>query len=285
MMKTDVWSEPVVRKLIERHRGKDPQEILEQQAIRLLGEAEQSSLPVDVDLIASVLGIRRRLMPLPYAGRIYAESSGQLVMDLNENDASPRRRFTQAHEVIHTLFPGFTREARYRADESPGGNPKNREEEYLCDVGAAALLMPRDLVKGSYDAAGGLAAVEGLAGDAAVSLEAAGNRLVALADEPSVFLVLTMTHKPADRPLLQRGDNVSKRLRVRYATTANLDVYLPRFKSAEPSSALCRAWTGAKREAGVETLPGAERLGPFRFEAKGYGNDDQRRVLALGQPA
>ena len=49
---------------------------------------------------------------------------------------------------MHIAFPGFEEERRYRLDASTERNPPNRQEEYLCDLGAAALLMPRDLVRG-----------------------------------------------------------------------------------------------------------------------------------------
>jgi IrrE N-terminal-like domain len=278
------WSEPLVLKLIERHGEKRPEDILEAHAQRLLRESEQDTLPIDVDLIASILGIRRRVAPLRFAGRIYAGASVQLVMDLNAEDGEPRRRFTEAHELMHIAFPGFKREARYRADTAPGANPRNREEEYLCDHGAAALLMPRQLVAERYQAEDGLEAVEVLANDAEVSLEAAGNRLVSLSPTPAAFLVLTMTHKPPDTPALRRGEDVPKRLRLRYGTTANLDLYLPRYKSARDGTAPCRAWEGWSTEQGLEPLPGGERAGPFRVEAKAYGIDENRRVLALARP-
>lgn len=285
MPRSSGWSEPLVLKLIERHRGKPPEEILEAHADRLLRDSEQDSLPVNVDLIASVLGIRRRVAPFDFAGRIYAEESGQLVMDLNADDGEPRRRFTGAHELMHVAFPGFKRESRYRADATSGGHSRNREEEYLCDYGAAALLMPKRLVAGHYRIEDGVDAVETLANDADVSLEAAGNRLVSLSSTPATFLVLSMSHKPADTPALRRGDEVPERLRLRYATTANLDVYLPRYKSARDGSALCRAWEGWTVERGLEPLPGSDRAGAFRVEAKAYGAEDNRRVLALARPA
>jgi hypothetical protein len=81
-------------------------------------------------------------------------------LDLNANDSEPRRRFTASHEIIHTVFPGFKREARYRTDTSAEANPRNREEEYLCDLGAAALLMPRAIVTKRLSGADGLAAVQ-----------------------------------------------------------------------------------------------------------------------------
>jgi hypothetical protein len=285
MPRSNGWSEPLVLKLIERHHGKAPEEILEAHAERLLRESEQDTLPVNIDLIASVLGIRRRVAPFDFAGRIYAEESGQLVMDLNAHDAEPRRRFTGAHELMHVAFPGFKRESRYRADASSGGHPRNREEEYLCDYGAAALLMPKHLVADRYGVDDGLAAVETLADEAEVSLEAAGNRIVSLSSIPAAFLVLAMSHKPADTPALRRGEDVPECLRLRYGTTANLDLYLPRHKSAQEGSALCRAWEGLSIERGLEPLPGGSPGAVFRVEAKAYGAEENRRVLALARPA
>jgi Zn-dependent peptidase ImmA (M78 family) len=278
------WSEPLVLKLIDRHRGQEPEKILEAHATRLLRDSEQNALPVDVNLIASVLGIRRRVAPFAFAGRIYAEDSGQLVMDLNESDSEPRRRFTGAHELMHVAFPGFKKESRYRADGSSGTKPPSQEEEYLCDYGAAALLMPRKLVTERYRSEDGLASVEALARDANVSLEAAGNRIVALSSTAAAFLVLTMTHKPADSAALRRGEEVPERLRLRYATTAELEVYLPRYKSARNDSVLCQAWEGSSAVRGAETLPGGDRAGVFEIEARAYGSEGYRRVLAFARP-
>jgi Zn-dependent peptidase ImmA (M78 family) len=274
----------LVLKLIEAHNGTDPEEVIEAHAERLLRESEQSSLPVEVALISSLLGIRRRVASVEFAGRIYAEESGQLVMDLNVDDADTRRRFTEAHELTHVAFPGFKREARYRADIKIGTNPPNREEEYLCDRGAAALLMPRSLIEGTYDVDDGLEAVERLSEDADVSLEAAGNRLVSLSKEPAVFLVLSMANKPADARAARRGDSAPKRLRLRYATASRIDLYLPRYKSADDASVFYRAWESWNAERGFETLPGAPRSDPFAVEAKAYGSDENRRVLAIGRP-
>ncbi len=212
------WREPTVQRLIEGRPGKTPEEAIEEYAAELRACAEQDRFPIDTALIASMHGVRRRCEPFDFAGRIYAEPNGQLVMDINEDDPPPRRRFTEAHELIHTAFPGFKSERRYRSDSSSERNAENREEEYLCDFGAAALLMPAELVDGVYRVGGGLADVERLSADAEVSIEAAANRLVQLADEPAAVICLIRSHKPADRPRLRSGEVVPRQLRVRYAS-------------------------------------------------------------------
>jgi hypothetical protein len=284
MSATTEWSHPLVERLVRRHRGKDPRRIIEDFAAQCLDEAEQTSLPINVELIASMRGIRRRVADHPFAGRIYADETGQLVMDLRADDPEVRRRFTCAHEVTHTAFPGFVREARYRVDTAVGVNQNRRdEEEYLCDYGAAALLMPRHLVADEYSITGGLREVERLARDADVSLEAAVNRLIELANEPAVLLVFRWGHKPADLPALRRGEDVPERLRVRYCVARNLRLFLPKYKSAADDSVFVRALASPRVQRSVEPLPGGSV--PFRIEAKQYPWWDEQRVIAVATPA
>ena len=287
-MPTRDWQDPLVRKLIAKHRGRDPHEIIEARARELLAEAGQDKLPIDVEGVASLLGIRRRLGEYSFAGRIYAEPSGQLVMDLTKSDRPARRRFTCGHEIIHTVFPGFSREARYRVDATVGNHTRERnEEEFLCDLGAAELLLPSNLLLAEYDISAGLQEVERLAEDAEASLEAAANRLVELSDEGVALIVLEVSHKPADRSELRKGQSVPKRLRVRYAKSRALSTYVPRFKSVDEDSPYGEALATGDLVRGVDTLPGSNST-KFSIEAKRYdrGSSDGtvERVLALVKP-
>lgn len=284
-MPTKTWSEPLVLDLIAEHESGDPIAAVESYAQRLRESARQNELPIDVDLIASCKGIRRRAAAHDFAGRIYVESDGQLVMDLNSSDSPERRRFTCAHEMIHTAFPNFTEEKRYRLDATADAKPVNQEEEYLCDLGAAALLMPGALLDGFDIATEGLKAVTKLSARAEVSLEAAGNRLAGLSTEPVAFMVFEHGHKPADRPALRRGEEIPKQVRLRYARCSeSLPVYLPRFKSAEADSPIAKAYSTGEVEHGPGTLPGAPKAGVFEIEARCFGYEDRKRVLAVATP-
>ena len=284
MAKKTEWREELVCQLIAENGGGSPQEIIEDYADGLRAAAQQDKLPIKPWVIASCVGIKRRSGPHDFAGRIYAEPSGQLVMDIRESDSEERQHFTEAHELIHPAFAGFDTDGRYRLDATMERYAENKEEEFLCDVGAAALLMPRDLVERDYAVRNGLPDAERLAADAEVSVEAAANRLIALADEPCVLLCLTWSHKPADRPALRKGEPVPKALRVSYALTNHLDLYVPKFKSAPEDSVFARARTSPIIQSDTTTLPGVGRAGLFRVQAKRYGNDNLERVLALGRP-
>jgi Zn-dependent peptidase ImmA (M78 family) len=278
------WTEPLVRRLIDENGGGDPREIIRAYADELRRGAGQTKLPIKVDLIRSYLGIRKREGDYDFAGRIYAEESGQLVMNLRATDLPERRRFTCAHELIHPAFPGFRLESRYRLDTQVGTNTAQRaQEEYLCDLGAAELLMPAELVRGAYSAADGLDDVERLSVDAEVSLEAAANRLVGLSDEPTILLVLEVMHKPADTRALRRGEEIEPKLRVRYCVANETDRFVPKFKSADDGSVLVKALKSLVPQRALEPLPGS--AGPlFELEAQRYPFADRERVLALAWP-
>lgn len=278
------WSEPLVRELIQANGGCSPEQIMEDYADKLRARSGETTLPIRPHLIASVLGIKRRRAAYDFAGRIFAEPSGQLVMDVNVEDPEDRQHFTEAHELMHPAFPGFAEGHRYRLDASMDRHSENAEEEYLCDLGAAALLMPSELVGDRYTVRGGLEDVERLSSAAEVSIEAAANRIVSLSDEPAVLLCMTWSHKPADRPELRKGADVPKRLRVRYAVTSHTNLYVPKFKGAQDDSVFCDAAKAASICAATTTLPGVEQAGLFRVQAKRYGNDHLERVLAIARP-
>ena len=281
------WHEPAVRRLMEQYNSDDPESLVEAYAERVLREVDTQSLPVDVEGAASFLGIRIRVSEQPFAGRIYVDPGGRMILDLNAADSEARRRFTCAHEIMHTAFPGFHRDGRYRVDRTVGGFERSRsEEEFLCDRGAAAMLMPASLVTGLFDAGRGLGDVERLADVARVSLEAAAIRLISLSDRPTVFLVFELAHKPADVPLLRRGGHPQKQLRVRYGMARALNLRVPRYASAPHASPYLHALESGRVVRGTSTVPGDASGRPFVVEAKAYGRaEDMRRVLALARPA
>lgn len=276
-----IWTEPTVIGLLRKHRAQDPEAVIESYVAAQLSAGRQRKLPIDVDGLASLLGIKQRIAPYPFAGRIYVEPSGQLVMDLNQADYEPRRRFTCAHEILHTAFPGFQKEERYRSDATTGSYTPRDEEEFLCDKGAASLLLPAHMVVPHYKAADGLVGIEALADEAHVSLEAAGNRLVGLAGRPTMMIVFEVSNKPADRAALRRGEKVEPRLRVRYCSTSQTKIFVPKHKSAADDSLFVRALHSDTRHKGRTYLPGAERHGLFDVECKSYPYGDRSRVIAI----
>jgi len=241
-------------------------------------EAGQERLPIDVHELASARGIHvAGVAASGWDGRVYVDEDGRVTIEVDERQPLVRQRFTVAHELVHTVFPGFRRERRSRVDDNLEHALFARgrsEEEHLCDWGASALLMPDELTW-SYRSDQGLRAVERLARDAKVSLEAAGLRLVERSGKPAVFLV-------ADAAPEGRG------LRVRYARVCDLRLFIARGAPVAPGSALARAAATGRRERAVEPLPSRSQRA-FHVEAKSYptgrGASARERVLALAWPA
>lgn len=268
--------EPVVERLVGRRADGDPHPRLKAILDRWRADAGQEKLPVDVVGLASMRGIRvEKVQANDWEGRVYVDPRGRPIIEVNGRHALARQRFTVAHELAHTAFPGFTADRRYRVDEDLGSAPfaRNRsEEERLCDWGAGMLLMPDDLIW-SYRADQGLRAVEKLARDAKVSLEAAANRLIEASRKPAVFIVL-------------EGDGSD--LRVRYAKVQDLSLFVPRGFRVNDSSVFRRAARTGARERDTGRLPSRSRR-LFHIEARsfpvGRGAAARERVFALAFPA
>lgn len=286
--RNDSWKEPSVLRLIQAGAETDPVRIIERYASRLLDEARQSSLPVDVEGIASLLGLKVRVTPLPFAGRVYMDMSDSLVLDLNASDPVERRRFTCAHEIMHTAFPGFRRHGSYRMDRSVAMHALTRgEEEYLCDHGAAALLMPSRVIQGYFDAGRGVRDIERLAKAARVSLEAAGIRLTMLASVPTIFVVLERMSEPTVTSGASGTGAVDLGLRVRYSYAMGTDWRVPRFSRVPRDSVYAEALSRLVPVRGIGGLPGRPAGRRVLAEAKAYpdpGRVEGRRVLALLRP-
>lgn len=239
-------------------------------------EHGQQRLPIDVEALACARGIRvERVDAGDWDGRAYVDDAGGVTVEVDARQPLVRQRFTLAHELVHTALPGFREQRRYRVDDDVELGlftaASQAEEEQLCDWGASMLLMPDELTW-SYRADQGLRAVERLARDAKVSLEAAGLRLVERSDKPAAFVV---------------ADATDQGLRVRYARVRDVQAMVPRGAPVAPTSALARAAASGRRERAVEPLPGGVD-DAFHVEAKSYptgrGAGARERVLALAWP-
>ncbi len=269
------WSEPLIRRLAGRRADGDPRPRLQAILDGWREEAGQDRLPIDVHGIASLRGIEVRATAAGnWEGRVYAERGG-VVIEVDKRQSLARQRFTIAHELVHTAFPGFARERRYRIDEDLAlalFARSRSEEEHLCDWGAGMLLMPEPLIW-SYRADQGLKAVEALSRAAKVSLEAAAARLVDRSDRPVAFLVLEEGSK---------GE-----LRVRNAKVQRLPLFVPRNARVPADSVAALATRSGRSERGEGRLPGRSRR-QFHIEAKSYplgrGAAARERVLVLALP-
>jgi len=128
-------------------------QVAERLAQDTLDQLEITTAPVDVEMIATRLGIRVIREPLEagMSGVLVVRDS-QAAIGVNRNHHPRRQRFTIAHEIAHYLLHIEESDlfvddmlTFYRDDQlSAGEFRKEREANAL----AAALLMPQGLIEG-----------------------------------------------------------------------------------------------------------------------------------------
>jgi hypothetical protein len=139
-----------------------------------------SGPPWDVELLASLRDIRVENTDLLARGQDALWTSGRVLV--SRRAARTRRRYSIAHEIVHSFLATHDEGADLSAMSPSGKEAAEGELEYLCQVGAAELLMPWE----SYCARmgtgmPGVLFILQLARDFEVSPEAASRRAVDLA--------------------------------------------------------------------------------------------------------
>lgn len=168
---------------------------------------------------------------------------------LNGRKSSARRRYSLAHEIVHTLFPDYEDEIRHvgalwrrDGDES--------ELEHLCQTGAAELLFPLEEFTASVARHGlSLASTLALATTFDGSVEATARRIVETSEAPAAGALLR-PFDPATNEWLrvQSGDQHDSYAELRVASawySHSASAQIPvRSRPPRKGSAM-RAWKGA----------------------------------------
>jgi Zn-dependent peptidase ImmA (M78 family) len=251
----------LVRRFLDQHQWSGtPEELVVRLCEELLEDAG-ISVPIDVRMLASFRGIAAiDAVDQAEAGCIFFDGE-RLMVHIRSTDSAERQRFTICHETIHTLFPEFREERRARTDTTVGSYGRNQLEEYLCDLGAAELLLPRKPFLAALPAQPQIEDVIELAEAFDASLEATAIRMVNLAASPMAVVVLQPAWKPAEQRDIARrpiqptlagleGEVPPRKLRVRWAYGPRIST-IPKHKSVDDASPL----------ANVLQTGGAEYLG------------------------
>lgn len=143
-----IYSHTSVLRLIELHRhiSQNPKEIIRRLVRSQLGDARNSGWrgpPFDPRFVASVMGIRyeeSRELTFSEDAELHPTQDERLVIRYNPDRPKTRQNFSIAHEISHTLFPGF--EDQFKARHKIGRFDSSREVEFLCDLGASEIILP-----------------------------------------------------------------------------------------------------------------------------------------------
>jgi Zn-dependent peptidase ImmA (M78 family) len=230
--------------VLSRPPGADAAECVEAIAERMIDDLEVSEGPVDLAMAASLVDIVDiHVVPgLEAAGCLITPPGERSQIHLNASDHPRRRRFSTGHEITHTFFPGYSLQAQYRC--APKLTPvatMDLDIEALCDVGGAALILPRRLVRSRLEAlTPTLTLAEEVADEFDASLIASLHRVAGLCGQPAAVLTLEIANKPSER-----GTDAPPALRVRSARAYGGGwPYIPQHKSAEPGDVFERALEG-----------------------------------------
>jgi len=156
-------------------------------ARELLSSLPSLSCPVPLEPLAKARGIKRvTAIKLESDGFLFNDGTN-LILYVNSQLSEPRRRFTCAHEIGHTYF---RKSAANEMSPVRGGASLecrtefadyDKEEEYLCDIFAVELLIPRALTESIVNENGlSFRCMRRLASAFHVSLSAAAWRMVEL---------------------------------------------------------------------------------------------------------
>lgn len=213
---------------------------------QLLNELEIVDVPVNLKMVGSYLGVTDILeSDIAEAGKIIPQLGGGYVVLIRKTDSSGRKRFTTAHELGHIIVPGGIGDMEI-VDYEVGEFDKHKTIEFLCDVAAASLLMPKkvfdDFVKGKKFS---MQTVMDISEKFGVSLEAAALQMVKRDISKRAVVVWELTHKPKEEILLATPTfpgfedcAPEKQLRVRYAFGLSGKEHIPKAKSLEETGSV-----------------------------------------------
>lgn len=143
------WKGQVSKALRDIYGSQFPPDLFIAKARDLVRDSGIKGPAFDPRFYADFLHIQVSEAPdAPFEGTLRKMENGQFTVLLNESASEERKRFTLAHEIAHTFFYSDLELHRERHSGCAIFDP---EEERLCDIGAAELLMPRRYFKADLE--------------------------------------------------------------------------------------------------------------------------------------
>lgn len=249
-------------------------------ARELLSSLPSLCCPVPLEPLAKARGIQRiAVIKLDSDGFLFKDGTN-LIMYLNSQLTSARRRFTCAHEIGHTYFSKSTASTPLPADrqDSLGCQTEfaelNKVEEYLCDIFAMELLMPSALAQRFIEADGpSFRCIQHLTSAFQVSISSAAWRMCELATENVGILWFKAMGKP--------NDLNDTKLRLDWGVfPKSKRMYLPRFDAVPTGSLVSRCFLSRQSVEGSEKADFGSLRGTYYLSCKCFENS----VLCLVFP-
>lgn len=131
-----------IRTLLSSAPGSgDPESAIVSRANELVRESGISEPPFDCRLYAQLRNVEQVIeRQMSIDGRLVPSPTG-FTIELRKDRPSTRKNFTCAHEVAHTFFYPCVQSTTCHNFMEVNQKP-DQEEERLCDIAAAELVMP-----------------------------------------------------------------------------------------------------------------------------------------------
>jgi hypothetical protein len=135
-----IWNGPVVKTLEKVYGRVSPVSLFIERAREICGRLRIPGPPFSPFEYAKGLGIEVQFSKgLGIDGMLSRRKGGTFVATLKDTSSCARMNFTLAHEIAHTFFYSDLEEFGEKFRNNVVFDP---EEERLCDLAAAELLMP-----------------------------------------------------------------------------------------------------------------------------------------------
>ncbi len=200
---------------------------------------------------------------------------GGFRVKLNRDLAEVRRRFSLAHEIGHTFFFSLSAETPFRPYKQSG---RDWREERLCDLFAAEILTPEDVVRRDLEATPepSLDSFIRLTKRYKVSSYSAAIRLERL----GTWHAALVAWKPYGFRN-HKGETKEERMRVLWSA-APRGCYVPKRDSLKnPGSLIEESYNGVGRFSGEERLDLGSLRGTYRVECVRISGAEGPYVLSL----
>lgn len=220
----------------------DPPTAIRYLASKLIDRVGFQAPPFEPEVIASFQGVYDvRRVEMQNAGRLRPTGEG-LVIEVNASHSTGKQNLTINHETTHTLLPTYDGRAIF--DFQTGiFDKEGKEEELLCDIGGAALLLDiRWLQSVAREVGPSLATLTHAAQLFGSSLQAAAWQLSSVMQWPCAFVMWEPGLRKAERklasakllPLFEDLGGPKTKWRVAHAyPTSTFDSFIPWNKSTD----------------------------------------------------
>ncbi len=140
-------SSSLIRKLCDRWDTDSPKIAITRAVSHAFPELQDIQARVNVRALASRRCATVKNATMVLDGTISSIGQGRYLIQLNRAHPESRRRFTCAHEIGHTFLFELedcqSPKSRLRVQDGDlESSGRTREEEFLCNVAAAEILMP-----------------------------------------------------------------------------------------------------------------------------------------------